>query len=150
MGNCYLGNCIEYNQNPHNSFQGLLLHVSHCCLSSQRHNMATNYRSSVQLFKYHLLSAIKPSNSSSLTEQRKRLEESSSHGHCTLLCSDSTLVSVTSVLDSGQHQLILGGVINLHSGDSCAIAHLWSIGLASFLTQCGTHCVLWGRRIRNM
>lgn len=48
------------------------------------------------------------------------------------------------MLDSGQHQLILGGVINLHSRESCAIAHLWSTGLISVLTQCGTHRMMWG------
>lgn len=44
------------------------------------------------------------------------------------------------VLDSGWHQLILGREINLHSEGSCAIAHLWSTELVSFLTQCGTRC----------
>lgn len=111
--------------------------------------MATNYSSSVQLSKYQLLSAIKTSNNSSLSEQRMRLGMSSSHGWA-LLSSSSTLVSVASVLDSGQHQLILGGVINLPSGGSCAITHLWSTELVSFLSQCGTHCVLWRRRIRSV
>lgn len=48
-----------------------------------------------------------------------------------LFC-DSPVMSIAPVLDSGQHQLIQGGAINLHIRVNCAIVYLWNTELVFF------------------